>query len=278
MSDSNENKPTETEAQLIERAQSALNNCNWVVGECAGTWTVKYAKGRTDAEFGNMVGLSADQVYQRRRVWETFGDVCENYPALKWSHFYVALNWDDAPECLQWSEENQTTVAEMKAWRRMQRGDDLTEAANPDEFPDEMAVQYMPTEPSFVQEPGEFGSTGGYESGDAPFDADSPSGERTPVVAGHPREVDGSGGDTYSPFRQGAMTPPKKEESSAVAVAPRPQPSAEQIIKKMTASLEKCEKALSPQVLAGFPKLNEELRSQFITAVEELSAKVSELS
>ena len=37
--------------------------------------------------FGAMVGLSSDQVYQRRRVWETFGDVSESYPSLKWSHF-----------------------------------------------------------------------------------------------------------------------------------------------------------------------------------------------
>src|SRR3954447_26418874 len=108
----------ETEHDLISRAQVAVSQCNWVVGECAQTWTQKYARGRTDGDFAALLGLTADQVYQRRRVWETFADVYASYPGLKWSHFYAALNWDDAPECLQWADENQSTVAEMKAWRR----------------------------------------------------------------------------------------------------------------------------------------------------------------
>ena len=65
----------ETEQQLVQIAQQALSSCNWTVGECAAKWTKKFAKGRTDADFGNMVGLSGDQVYQRRRVWETFAEI-----------------------------------------------------------------------------------------------------------------------------------------------------------------------------------------------------------
>ena len=57
-----------------------------------------------------MIGLSGDQVYQRRRVWEAFADVHQDYATLKWSHFYVALNWDDASECLQWANEMEATV------------------------------------------------------------------------------------------------------------------------------------------------------------------------
>ena len=64
----------------------------------------RFARGRTDADFAQLVGLSADQVFQRRRVWETFADVYSGYPALKWSHFYVAVAWDDAAECLQWAQ------------------------------------------------------------------------------------------------------------------------------------------------------------------------------
>jgi hypothetical protein len=39
--------PLETESELISRAQLAVSQCNWVVGECAARWTQKYAKGRT---------------------------------------------------------------------------------------------------------------------------------------------------------------------------------------------------------------------------------------
>ncbi len=108
----------ETEEELISKAQSAVSQSNWVVGECAYKWTQRYARGRGDGDFAALLGLTADQVFQRRRVWQTFADVCQNYPALKWSHFYAALTWDDAPECLQWADENQSTVSEMKAWRR----------------------------------------------------------------------------------------------------------------------------------------------------------------
>ena len=104
----------ETEQKLVYTAQRAISSCNWTVGECATQWTKRYANGRTDADFGSMVGLSGDQVYQRRRVWETFDDVRGNYTQLKWSHYYVALTWNDSPECLAWAEENQATVAETR--------------------------------------------------------------------------------------------------------------------------------------------------------------------
>ncbi|MEZ6065027.1 MAG: hypothetical protein R3B90_04825 [Planctomycetaceae bacterium] len=51
------------------------------------------------------------------------------YVHLKWSHYYAAVNWDDSAECLQWANDLGATVAEMKAWRRSQRGEDLTQPA-----------------------------------------------------------------------------------------------------------------------------------------------------
>jgi hypothetical protein len=142
----------ETESELISRAQTAVSQCNWVVGECAARWTQRYAKGRTDADFGQLVGLSGDQVYQRRRVWETFGDVRENYPALKWSHFYISLNWDDAPECLQWAEENQATVAELKMWRRTLHGADAVDDSPLDPWGGDPHVSFVPTTPVPVRD------------------------------------------------------------------------------------------------------------------------------
>jgi hypothetical protein len=63
----------ESEEQLISTARDAVSQCNWVVGECASKWTQRYARNRTDGDFGQMVGLSGDQIFQRRRVWEAFG-------------------------------------------------------------------------------------------------------------------------------------------------------------------------------------------------------------
>lgn len=35
------------------------------------------------------------------------------------------LNWDDAEDCLAWARDEAATVAEMRAWRKAQRGEDL---------------------------------------------------------------------------------------------------------------------------------------------------------
>lgn len=126
----------ETEQQLIDRAQTAINTSNWTIGECAAKWTSKYARGRTDADFGAKIGITGEQVRQRRAVWERFGgnsNTVLEFPGLKWSHFYVAIQWDDATDCLSWACEMQATVAEMKAWRRAQRGEDLSEPSVPPE-------------------------------------------------------------------------------------------------------------------------------------------------
>jgi hypothetical protein len=117
--------------QLIETAKSALSTCNWIIGECASSWVGNFVK-ETDATFGPNVGLSSDQVYQRRRVWEKFNDIRldDTFLYLKWSHYYSALNWDDASECLKWARDHDATVAEMKEWRKAQH-----EAAAPEPPP-----------------------------------------------------------------------------------------------------------------------------------------------
>src|SRR6266403_2119130 len=51
----------ESEEQLVSRAQDAVSQCRWVVGECAARWTERYARGRTDGDFAALIGLSGDQ-------------------------------------------------------------------------------------------------------------------------------------------------------------------------------------------------------------------------
>ncbi|MGE3313950.1 MAG: helix-turn-helix domain-containing protein, partial [Planctomycetaceae bacterium] len=224
----------ESEEELVEKAQQAVSSCNWVVGECATKWTQKYARGRTDTDFAVLVGLSPDQVYQRRRVWETFGDVCNEYASLKWSHFYVALNWDDAPECLQWAQENEATVAEMKAWRRAQRGEDLTEEASDSDWGGEMGVQYVPDELTAVRDPGRSGG------GDGRGSSSRGASAREPEIQAAARESDGG---NYSPFRSGAGSPAPKEQGDT-AVAEKSPISAEQLASRMISTLERMYKAL----------------------------------
>lgn len=246
----------ESEAALIARAQTAVSRCNWEVGECAALWTKRFARGRTDADFAQLVNLSGDQVYQRRRVWETFNDVYQNYPGLRWSHFYSALAWDDAAECLQWAQEIGATVAEMKAWRRAQRGEDLSE-------PSAEPADWFPSEPVEVRVPGTAaaaeGAAPGVRNGAAP-----------PVVAGVARAAEG---DDYAPFRDGAVTPASTES----APVERPAPTVSQLVRRMTVSLERCVDAVDAGFRKRFSEVPAQDRKRFLKAVERLADKTAGL-
>ena len=250
---------TETESELISRAQFAVSQCNWVVGECAALWTKRYAKGRTDADFGQLVGLSGDQVFQRRRVWETFGDVRDDYPALKWSHFYVSLNWDDAPECLQWAEENQSTVAELKMWRRALHGADVVDDSPPDPWGADPHVSIVPTTPVSVRDVSD-------ETGDQP--------ERSRISEDRPERE--ASEVAYAPFRSNAGSAPDAQPEKAAQTENEGQ-STEQLIKRIVTTLERINKSLTPKVMEDFADVPEPLAERFQKAIAELHAKTGQL-
>jgi hypothetical protein len=265
----------ETEQELISTAQLALSSCNWTVGECAIKWTSRYSRGRTDADFGALVGLSGDQIYQRRRVWESFADVTDNYSKLKWSHFYVALTWSDSAECLAWAEENQATVAEMKAWRRMQNGEDLTVEAEVDLDINSSAGGFG--EPIVHLTPEGFGNSDGTRPTSDSFDESHASGNRIAAVAGA-GDADSKDGQPYSPFRTGAgSVPPDSTDGSVESDGPA-MLDAEQAFKKITTAVERCSRMLTDGIIAGFSDIPEKDRIRFLTAIENFNEKTTGLS
>jgi hypothetical protein len=258
----------ETEEQLIHTALEAISHSHWVVGECAAKWTARYARGRTDADFAALIGLSADQVYQRRRVWESYGASRVDFTSLKWSHFYAALTWDDARDCLGWAEEMKASVAEMRAWRRAQRGEDLTVEALEEE-----AVRYLPTEPSFVQDPSHFAASGA--PGGARGAGASMSAERD-ALAGVARQAGIDDGD-YSPFRSDAGSPAPAGGHRERSGEPAAPPSPEQLVKRLTGTLERCTSILTADFRKDFSRLPEPVRTKFFAAAAELAKRVAGL-
>lgn len=183
----------ETEQFLIELARTSLSFCDWRVGEAAAKWHQRYARGRTDADFGALIGLNGESVAQRRRVFERFAEFQDSYLCLKFSHYREALTWEDAETCLEWANENLATVAEMKAWRRMQNGDDLTV---PDDSEETSATL-------------------------AEFEAEQADGsEVVPAMTEpdrDPRETQqtaAAASSAYAPFRNEAMEKPQREKSA----------------------------------------------------------------
>lgn len=243
----------ETEEELIFEAQQAVSQCNWKVGECAAKWTKKYSRGRTDADFAKLVGLSCDQIYQRRRVFETYAEVRDNYSSVGWSHFYLALNWEDAAECLQWSEENEATVAEMRAYRRALHGEDLSRQAQ-DDTEQQQLMRILPEELTEVRD---------VESDD-------------PLTTAERKETVPNGAD-YAPFRKGASSPPPKEESSETAVAVRAKPDIEKLFQRITANIEKFHRELTPETIDEFRALPKKLQNRFQRAVASFSSKAASM-
>lgn len=263
----------ETEQELVTTARQAISNCNWTVGECAARWTTRYARGRTDADFGQMVGLSGDQIYQRRRVWESFSDVCDQYPALKWSHFYVALTWSDSAECLAWANENEATVAEMKAWRRMQNGEDLTVESEADLDLAVSAPGYG--EALVTMTPERFGESDGHPESSDSFGESLASANRVDAVSGQEQDGQDSGETPYAPFRKDAGSPPPQEgQAASKPVGLNP----EEAFKRATTAIERCNKMLVENIIDGFDDLDEKLRIRFLTAVENLNERISGLT
>ncbi len=266
----------ETEEALIQRAQTAVSQCNWTVGDCAAKWTKRFARGRTDADFGVLVGMSGDQIYQRRRVCETFSDLKEQCSALNWSHFYIALNWDDASECLSWANENAATIAEMKAWRRLQHGEDVTATVSED---DERPA--WGSDGASVIFPFGVATDGSVRSAS---DLELPA-VRAPLPTG----VEARGGKRgvaeqaaaglsqgeYTPYRSGAATPPREVlddvPGSHTSV------SVEQSVKRLAITLERCAKAITPEVRQQFAKLPEKVRVRFLAAMKELHEQAAKL-
>jgi hypothetical protein len=139
-------------------------------------------------------------------------------------------------------------------------------------------ISFLPTENTIVVEPGDaIADSIQPDSVSTTAEAGSGSQATIPMAA---REVDektkGSGDSDYAPFRQGAMSPPPKEESS-VAVAERPHTSVSQTVKRMTTTLQRCQQVLTPEFIEEYRQLPEKVRNRFIRAVGELSSKVSEL-
>ncbi|MBS0265710.1 MAG: hypothetical protein JSS02_27505 [Planctomycetes bacterium] len=230
-------------------------------------WTERYARGRTDGDFAVLIGISGDQVYQRRRVWETFHEIRSEYPNLKWSHYYAALNWEDARDCLGWAEETHSTVAEMRAWRRAQRGEDLSVAG-----PDEEAVQYVPSQPEFVQDPEDYGATGP-RVGEPRGNGSGEESERA-VLAGVARQA-GPEGSEYAPFRTGAATVPGSA-SGGERQAAEPL-STEQIARRFTSTVERFIKLLTPEFRKEFRDLPAPVKEKFLSAIADLRDHVAEL-
>jgi hypothetical protein len=178
------------------------------------------------------------------------------------------LNWDDSRDCLSWADETRSTVAEMRAWRRAQRGEDLSIDAVEDE-----AIQFIPAETEFVHDAED---SDGRPAGKLPQSASSAGDQERAVLAGVARQGGGEG-DEYAPFRTGASGAAPRQGAADRPAGDAEPPSAEQLTKRLTSTLERFVKMMTPEFRREFRKLPQQVKERFMIAVQDLRDHVTEL-
>jgi hypothetical protein len=169
------------------------------------------------------------------------------------------LNWDDAPECLQWAEENQATVAELKMWRRTMHGTDAQDDSPPDPWGGDPNISFLPTMPVPVRDVEESTS----DPQDRTQGSSVERADKTLIET------------AYAPFRSNAGSAP---ESGSEERASSSDTDAEQLLKRITTTLERINKTLTPKVLDSVEEVSEPVLERFRRAVEELHTKASQVS
>ncbi len=112
---------------------------NWEKGKIIQAWREKLAENGvgerdfSDEAWSRIVGdVTPQHVGRLRRTFARFGRVQREYTGLYWSHFYAALDWNDAEMWLEGAVQGKWSVAEMRRtrWQATQgtRGEPLIES------------------------------------------------------------------------------------------------------------------------------------------------------
>ena len=147
-----------SESQIIESVRSECGSNNWRLGELAAQWTERWAKGRTDAAFVELVGdgygLSVDRVGRCRRVWIDFGELQldqdvslrQKFFELSWSHFDKARQFPEEfqTEALGWAIDNEASIQEMLAIMKLTHGQSIPETVPTREEIQQASIESRP--------------------------------------------------------------------------------------------------------------------------------------
>ncbi|MGL4593641.1 MAG: hypothetical protein ACRCUY_02805 [Thermoguttaceae bacterium] len=103
---------------------AVVSQTNWEKGAIICRWRSELigknmSRGAySDEAWSRRVGnVTAQHVGRLRRVAERFGEKKNEYPNLFWSHFQVALDWEDAELWLEGATQSSWSVAQMRIQR-----------------------------------------------------------------------------------------------------------------------------------------------------------------
>ena len=109
---------------FIGQWNQLISTTNWDKGAIICQWrdSLKQQEAAvaeySDEAWAQMVGgVSSQHVGRLRRTSERFGHVFNEYDGLYWSHFYAALDWDDAEMWLEGAIQNKWSISQMRHQR-----------------------------------------------------------------------------------------------------------------------------------------------------------------
>jgi hypothetical protein len=117
-----------TSEQFLGQWKRLVSTTNWQKGEIIFGWREALrATGAPTAEWSDdawsrRVGhVTPQHVGRLRRVYERFAAAHDDYPGLFWSHFQIALDWDDAEMWLEGAVQNGWSISQMrdKRWETL---------------------------------------------------------------------------------------------------------------------------------------------------------------
>ena len=118
-----------TSEQFLGQWKRLVSTTNWEKGQIILEWrTALQTADASVAEYSDeawsrRVGnVTPQHVGRLRRVFERFGETRADYDGLYWSHFQVALDWDDAELWLEGAVQNDWSISEMRHKRWETRG------------------------------------------------------------------------------------------------------------------------------------------------------------
>lgn len=120
----------ELQQPFVGRWNTLISTTNWEKGRIISQWrealieagapTTEYSD---EAWASRVGGVTAPHVGRLRRVHDRFGEQADTYPALYWSHFLAALDWDDSALWLQGAVEEKWSVSKMREQRWKANGE-----------------------------------------------------------------------------------------------------------------------------------------------------------
>jgi len=109
---------------FIGQWNQLISTTNWEKGEIICRWREALLKKDapaseySDDAWSQLVGgVTPQHVGRLRRTSERFGDTYSDYKGLFWSHFYAALDWDDAEMWLEGAVQSKWSISGMRQQR-----------------------------------------------------------------------------------------------------------------------------------------------------------------